>query len=152
MFNFKLFEKKNYIPRSGKTWKLDPVSGPWLTCPLLIQSVVALNLAPFYGSSCFLSSCHASFLPSVSKVIRNSWCMFCFGSIIFQCLLIAYTFSTILCINIRSTAIVTIIWASFIICFILAITITNVIWMLIHAACKPRNQHHMNLKSRKNIF
>ena len=68
-----------------------------------------------------------------------------------QYLLMAYTFSTICCINIRSTTITTIIRTSFIICFILAITITNVKCMLIHAACKPRNQHHMSLKSRKNI-
>ena len=61
-----------------------------------------------------------------------------FYSIIYRYLLIAYTFSTICCINIRSTTITTIIRTSFIICFIIAISITNIIWMLKHAACKPK--------------
>ena len=59
-------------------------------------------------------------------------------SITHRYLLIAYTFSTICCINIRSTTITTIIRTSFIICFIIAISITNIIWMLKHAACKPK--------------
>jgi hypothetical protein len=68
MFNFKLFETKNLYPKKWENMKISPPFQSMIS----IQLVVAHNLPPFYGSSCFLSSCHASFLPNVSKVIRNS--------------------------------------------------------------------------------
>ena len=81
----------------------------------------------------------AGFCPALEILTKyTQHVFFVVDSIINQCTLIAYTFNTICCINIRSTTITTIIRTSFIICFIIAISITNIIWMLKHAACKPK--------------
>ena len=60
---------------------------------------------------------------------------------IYQFLLIAYTFSAILCIDAWSAAITTIIWTAFIVGIIMAITITNLPRVISHTTCKQKNNN-----------